>query len=218
VKPLSRRSVIAGTAAVVTAIPAAGFAADAKCLGTAELFELIEAHRVAYQAFGVAIDREQAAKELLLKGEPTVDSGLGEHFSLYPGEDQCRRLIANKYQNARRDLKRLRRMDQVAPQAEAIVDAKEAEAMAAIDRAFADYNAAAANCSDARDAEADGLTALCSYRCRTGEEASIKAEYLLTAGMVRDTWNEDAKALLESFARPRRLRPESVRSERESDV
>jgi hypothetical protein len=48
-------------------------------------------------------------------------------------------------------------------------------------------------------AKAAAFMALCSYLCRTFEEARIKARYLLTKAPVKDRWDDDPKALLESF-------------------
>lgn len=167
---------------------------------SSELTRLIEAHRAAFEAFGLAIDREQEAKDLLRKGEPTVDSGLGKSFSLYMGEEECRRLIASEYREARWHLKRTRRMGVVIPpERDAVADAKEAEAMAAVDRAFAEYNAAEAACNGAAVAEERALLAICSSRCRSLEEARIKAEYLLTTTSVRDFWETPSTVLLRSF-------------------
>lgn len=138
------------------------------------------------------------AMALLRKGEPTVDSGLGCHFSLYQGEEECRRLIEREYRKVWCELRRLQRITSVSPKAEKIWHAKRAVAMAAIDRAFADVNAAEAELHAACNADDQAFLAVCAYRCRTPEEAKIKAEYLLTTAMVKDSWDDDARALLES--------------------
>ena len=51
----------------------------------------------------------------------------------------------------------------------------------------------------ASEAEWDAFMAICSYRCHTPEEARRRADYLLTTSTVKDTWDENAKALLELF-------------------
>lgn len=196
-KPLSRRSVTTGLAAAVTAIPAVGL-----CKGVetdAELDRLIEQHRAAHDAFDLAIDREQAAKDALRKGEPTVDSGLGSHFSLYQGEQECRRLIAAKWHEAKWHLRQTRRIAPVAHEAEAILEAKEAEAMARVDEAFADYNAVKADYDAADAAESDAWSAICSYKCHTPEATRMKVEYLVSHPRGGG-WTIDAKALLRSLA------------------
>lgn len=40
---------------------------------------------------------------------------------------------------------------------------------------------------------------ICGHPCQTIEEARIKAEYLLTTYLVKDNWDDESKALLESF-------------------
>jgi hypothetical protein len=200
-KSLSRRSVTAGFAAAVTAIPAVGLCKGLEANG--ELDRLIAQHRAAEGEFGLAVDREEAARGLLRKGEPTVASGLGSHYSLYQGEDQCRRLIAAEWAKASWHLRQTARIAPVAAEAEGILEAKEAEAMARVDRAFADYNAVKADYEAADAAEADTLLAICSYRCRTVEEARQKAEYLLTTSLVKGFWPDEAQAVLESFVEAR---------------
>jgi hypothetical protein len=49
------------------------------------------------------------------------------------------------------------------------------------------------------DAEKDAFWAICDYRCRNIHEASVKAKYLVTTATVKDMWDHEAKALLESF-------------------
>jgi hypothetical protein len=45
----------------------------------------------------------------------------------------------------------------------------------------------------------DAFWAICDYRCRNIHEASVKAKYLVTTATVKDMWDHEAKALLESF-------------------
>ena len=197
---LTRRSVTAGLAVAVTAIPAVGLAKGAE--DATELNALIKAHRGAFRAFGVAIDREQAARDLLRKGEPIVDFDfLRTGNSLYIGQEDCTQILSREFENCRSKLKMLERiMPDAAKEAEAILDAKQADDMAVVDQAFAEYNAAETTRSDASDAEEHALTAICSYRCRSPEETRIKAEYLLTTVTLNDCWENDAKAVLKSLS------------------
>jgi hypothetical protein len=48
-------------------------------------------------------------------------------------------------------------------------------------------------------AEKKAALAVCAYRCRTIEEARIKAEYLLGGLGLFDQWDECETALLQSF-------------------
>jgi hypothetical protein len=49
------------------------------------------------------------------------------------------------------------------------------------------------------EADIQAFWELCCYPCRNIREARVKAEYLLTTYLVRDSWDQDAKAVLESF-------------------
>ncbi len=122
--PLSRRSVIAGSAAVVTAIPAVGLCRVAE--DASELRALVDAHRVADAAFSIQVDR-------------------------------FLNLVSFEY----------------------------------------DEKWEAAN-----DAMQDAFQALCDHSCSSIEEVRLKASYLLTTWMVKDAWDEDAKAFLELFVTP----------------
>ena len=108
-KPLSRRSVTAGLAAAVTAIPAVGFCTGVK--DGSELRELIKAHRSAYRAFCNAIDRHNASTEdANNKGELIVPCLLGGGVSLGQGHDLCREHILGAYSSQRDRLKPLARV------------------------------------------------------------------------------------------------------------
>jgi len=203
-KPLSRRSVTTGLAAAVAVIPLVGLCKGAR--ESAELRDLIKAHRAAYRALGNAIDREQKSDEASRKGEPVVKSSLACGFSLYLGREECRSLVAREYAEYRERLKLLSRASPKAAEAvAAALDAKKSEDIALLDRTFDEHEtrfgreAARRELSEADNAETEAALAVCSYRCRTSEEARLKAEYLLTTSLVKDSWDDEAKALLESF-------------------
>lgn len=203
-KALTRRSVTTGIVAVVTAIPAVGL-----CKGTpdaSELRTLIKAHRAAYRAFCNAITREQRADLASRKGEPVIKNSLACGFSLYLGRDECRRLVAREYAEYWERIKLLSRaVPEAAKTTKAALDAKKADDMALLDRTFDEHEtrfgreAARRELNEADDDETDAALTVCSYRCRTSEEAKLKAEYLLTTSLVKDNWDDEAKALLESF-------------------
>jgi hypothetical protein len=49
-------------------------------------------------------------------------------------------------------------------------------------------------------AELDAFYEVCNFHCKSIEEAKLKAKYLLTTYLVKDSWDAEAKALLQSFA------------------
>lgn len=134
-QPVTRRSIMVGSAAAMTAIPAVGL-----CKGSAEhvssdLTDLIDKHRAAYKIFSDAIDRCSPLEEMERK------------------TGRVKRALAR---------------------AEREVD-------------------------QAGDVEINLFYDLCGHRCQSLEEARIKAEYLLTTYLVRDTWDQEATELLRSF-------------------
>jgi hypothetical protein len=88
------------------------------------------------------------------------------------------------YLNQRDRLKPLSRVaPDLAEQVRAVMDANEAENMALLDRMFAEARqeafglaAAERDYEATNDAEEEAAIAVCAYRCRTPEEAQIKAE------------------------------------------
>jgi hypothetical protein len=97
----------------------------------------------------------------------------------------------------------------IAENARAAIDAKEAENMALIDKAFEEEEArkeafglaeVQRRWEATNDAETEAATALCSYQCKTIEEARIRAEYILQTPLIRDEGEgEYLTALLRSF-------------------
>lgn len=196
-KPLSRRKAMT----VVAAAPAAvvlGATAEA----SSDLPSLIEKHRAAYKTFGDAIDDLEAKKAKVRNPEVVVPCFLGGGFSLYAGHEFCEEHILAAYYNQAR---RLKEMDRIEPKAaqqyrEALQE-KQAENLTLFNKMWEDSGIAAAEAKQKTADEADwqAFQAICSYRCLTPEEAKLKAEYLLTTSVVRDSWEDETKALLKSL-------------------
>lgn len=128
-KLLSRRSVTTGMLAAVTAIPAVGLAKGAK--EASELPVLIKAHRAAYRAFCNAIDRQNKIEEDEAR-KPTEAAVpclmAGEAYSIKYGREFCEEHLGAAYNKQRERLKGLARVaPDLAKQAEAVIDAKEAD-------------------------------------------------------------------------------------------
>jgi hypothetical protein len=205
----SRRAMIGALAA----LPIASVPAVAGIAGASPLRGLIDAHRVAYDAFIQAIDREDelegAYKEAFPPEEmPFVPSllGAGGGCGMQHGLERSKEIIAESYQRQRDALTPLSRIaPELAEQARSALDAKEAENMELVARLFADEEArkdtfglAAASraWSAACDAEDEALTALCAYPCENIAEMRIKAEYLVS---MPDELQDHVDALLQSF-------------------
>jgi hypothetical protein len=84
---------------------------------------------------------------------------------------------------------------ELADQMRAALDKTEAENAALLNRMLAEEEARkeASGLAQAEraweataDAEEEAFMAICSYRCRTPDEARLKAEYLLTTSTVKD--------------------------------
>ena len=198
-KTLSHRSVITGSAAVVTAIPAVGLAAGV----SDELNRLIEAHRAAHLAFGEAIDAEAAHGESQAR-EVHVPCVMGDVRSVSGySRNTCAERIASVYASTTSRLKSA--LSGVDPKllkaALAETKMRHKEAKAALERIWKESGRANVEerTSQAGDADLDTFAAVSAYRCRSLEEARHKAEFLLSTDHVHDTWEEDAQALLRSF-------------------
>lgn len=206
-KPLSRRAVTTGLAAAVTAIPAVGLCVGAE--SASELPGLIKAHRAAYRAFCNAIRRREKLEEAYKATDVVVPCLLGDAFSLSYGRQFCEEHLVAEYRRQRASLERLSRIaPDLAEQARAALDAKEAENMAILDSMVDEEEArresfglaeAEREWDRTEDAEHEAAIAVCAYRCRALEEARIKAEYLATVPSLRDLMNEHVNALLQSF-------------------
>ena len=140
-KPLSRRSVTTGIAAAVAAIPAVGLCKGAK--ESSELRELIKAHRAAHRAFCRAIDRLDVMTEAYKKSEATVPCFMvGEAYEIKLGRAFCEKNLAAAYTRERDRLKALGRIaPDLAEQARAAIDAKEAENRVLLDSMLAEEEA-----------------------------------------------------------------------------
>ena len=51
----------------------------------------------------------------------------------------------------------------------------------------------------AHDPLLDAFEAICGYCCRTPEERRLKAIFLLNTWNVKDSWDDDQKALLKAL-------------------
>lgn len=179
----------------------------------AKIAELIEAHRRAHAAFERAIGDMERAEEAYAEAHVDgfdVPSLLGGSCGSRNGLDGCKREIAAGYDNQRRGLLCLSRIaPDLAEQARAVLDAKEIENMALVDRVFAEeaerqerFGLAAAERArdEACDAEEAAALALCSQSCESHDEERLRAEYILSAGAILDDGNgEHFSALLRSF-------------------
>jgi hypothetical protein len=210
-KPITRRSVTTGLAAVVTAIPAVGtFSKSA----SSDLTRLIKEHRVAYRAFCKAITREEKMNGAYKKAhtdKTTVLCLLGGGYSLSSGYEFCQENIASAYRNQRDRLPQLTRVaPDLAEQFRSVMDAKEAENMDVLDRTFAEEEARKEAFGLARaereleatgEAELEAAIAVCAYPCATLEQVRLKAEYLAKApGLSDGLQEEQVEALLQSFS------------------
>jgi hypothetical protein len=208
-KPLSRRSVTAGLAAAVTAIPALGLAKGSN--GAPELRALIEVHRAAFRAFGQAIDREGQQEEAFEQSQVVVHCPMaGEAYDISAGREFCEERLAAAYGKQRDRLAPLAKVaPDLAKQARAAIDAAEEDNRLVLERLLAEedtrkeasgFAEAERQYTAAEQAERDAAMALCDYRCQTIEEARIKAKYLATVPLIKDFANEELMALLGSFA------------------
>ena len=154
VQKISRREALRGTgvaalAAGAAVVPFAGArAASAPGVGEhAELTRLIEKHRRTDKAFDEAIDRYEEERSKLHEGEPTIESSLGTFaVSLYVGKDECLRMFARHYEDARLSINRVRKLvsEENLARLKTTMDAGWAHDEQAIDRAYADLEAAEA--------------------------------------------------------------------------
>ena len=209
-KPLSRRSVIAGSAAVVTAIPAVGLAQVAKGCG-GELQALIKAHRAASRAFDRALDLEAKHDEAFEESSVLIRCPMaGEAYEIRCGKEMCGEYLLRAYDRQPRQLEPLAKIaPDIAAQAAAAIDAAQKESIAELDRLIAEDDARKEACgfaeaerhyTVAEQAERDAVMVLCEYRCQTIEEARTKAKYLRTLPLIKNFANEEMMALLGSFA------------------
>jgi hypothetical protein len=207
----SRRAMIGALAA----LPIASMPAVAGVAGASPLRGLIDAHRVAFDAFCQATDRENELEEAYKEAFPPeevpfvpslLDAG-SCGCGMQNGLERSKEIIAGSYQHQRNALTPLSRIaPELAEQARSALDAKEAENMELVDRLFADEEArketlglAAAERAWAatNNAEDEALTALCAYPCETIAEARIKMEYL--ASTSDELQSHHVEALVLSF-------------------
>jgi hypothetical protein len=196
-RKINRRKALA----VVAAVPAAAVLGRAQAADIGELPQLIKKHRAAYRAFTKTIDRHEALRDRVVAGEPIVPCLLGGGY-LKHGYEFCQEQILSAYTG---QSDRLGPLSHVAPeladQARAVMAARQKETLELLDRMWEESGLPASDqeWEAASDAEDEAFSAVCSYRCRTPDEARLKAEYLLTTSTVKDNWDDEAKALLQSF-------------------
>jgi hypothetical protein len=206
----SRRLVLAaGSAAVVLgSISVAAHTAE-----NSELSELIARHRAAREAFCEAVDLQEATRDRYKKAYPKLvltPAGPGRSYELTYGYDFCKNGIADDFEELRKKLSGLARLDPAASeQALAAIDAKEVERLATLDENFAAdearkeaFGLSAANrlWQETNDAERELAIALLAYQCRDIEEARIKVEYILSSPLKDEIHDSDLfMPLLRSF-------------------
>jgi hypothetical protein len=163
-----------------------------------ELPALIKAHRAVYRTFCKAIDQLEKRKDAI--DGVVVPCLLGGGFSLRQGYEFCQEHLASAYKNQRDRLPQLSRVaPELAEQFRAVMDEKEAENMALLDDLYAEVAAVERNYEATSEAEEQAASAVCGYRCRTIEEAKLKAKYLAEAPGLRDGLTEEqVEALLQS--------------------
>lgn len=205
----TRRAMIAGLAA------AAPFAGLPTIVAPAELDGLIAAHRAAVAAFHEAIDdlaraEGLAAQDKSLRLAPDLLNGGGFDMDKF-SRDDCLAVLAKEYKTHRLMLAGLARVaPALADEAKAALIAKEAENAEAIDAAFREEEARLEACGLAgarrrwwgtETAERAAALALCSYRCRTLDEATRRAAYLLSTPLCDEAFEAEspAGAFLASF-------------------
>jgi hypothetical protein len=205
---VSRRAVLpiaAGALASVAVIPAAA-------AQSSELASLIEAHRAAGERFGNACQAEDELSDAYRKAhaEAIAPCLLGDAVSLYLGREECVDFIAERFDAQRKQLEKLARVaPEIAAQASGVLDAKEAENIALLDRAIEEeearreafgWSAAKREWRAACDADDGALIAVCAYVCRSPEEGRLKAEYLLRHLDNMAFEQDEMEALLQSIA------------------
>jgi hypothetical protein len=203
----SRRAVIAGgTAAAVLGMIAAPVHAGEK----SGLTNLIAHHKTVRQALCVAIDAQEEIEARYKAVYPKTIFTPSAHcfYELHSGYDFCKDGIVEDFEEQRKMLKSLARLDPAAGEvALAAIDAKEAERIATLDENFAaldareeEFGLGAANrlYEETRDAEREAILALLAYRCRNIEEARIKTEYVYSPALRAEIHEDE---YLETFLR-----------------
>ncbi|MDI9846548.1 hypothetical protein QM467_00590 [Rhodoblastus sp. 17X3] len=210
--PSRRLFLAAGSAATVFgAISAAAHGTEAS-----DLLSLIAKHRAAREAFCEAIDLQEATQDRYDEAYPDpvlTPAGPGRSYELTYGYDFCKKGIADDFEEQRKKLSGLVRLDPTAAeQALAAIDAKEVERIATLDVNFAAdearkeaFGLSAANrrWQETNDAERELTIILLAYQCRDIEEARIKVEYVMSSPLKDEIHDEDLlMPLLQSFVRP----------------
>jgi len=202
---ISRRAFAAGLALA----PVAGLAAAET---PTNIYELIDAHRGAHQAFERAIDDLQRFEDAYEEAHGDgfqVPCLLGGSMGSINGYEECKRHFKSAYETNRRNMRCLSNIaPELAEQALAAFDSKEIENMALIDELFAEEAArrekfglaeAERRREETGEAERVAALALCSYQCQALEEARIRAEYIMQASIIHEDEGEYFSALLRSF-------------------
>ena len=174
--------------------------APAMASGSSELARLIAAHKIAYDAHSSALEQEDDALDAAEQDKYVlpIETRAMYGTSIEPWKikkfdvlDQ----IARTYQSARNERRLLRLLtnddEQITGHLAAIA-AAEAEDIAAVEAAFDKYNnrplqrahiEAAAASARAGEAEDAAGKAILSFPCRSRDELSQKAAYLMSANM-----------------------------------
>ena len=196
-KPVTRRSVMAGSAAVVAVLPTAALPLSA----SNECERLIQAHKDAYRALCEIIDsgaEEKARKELFVPCMLGDTRAVSRYSYKYLEE-----LLDSAYEQAVDRVQRtLKGLDQkIMRLALTELKANRKKAQSALERIWKESgrDAILKTGDDANEAEQEAFASVTSYHCQSPREVRLKAEYLLSTATVKDTWDAAAKALLQSF-------------------
>ncbi len=183
---------------------------------SSDLQTLIDAHRAANKNFEAHLDQlanAEDAHEFIHRNElylaPNLLNGGGYEIGKFDC-DECREMVSRDYDAQCHRLSTLARVaPDIAEQSRAALDAAKAKNMALIDKAFKEEEArkeasglaqVQRDCDRANDAEDAAAMALCSYLCKTNEEARIRAQYILETPIIRDRFmqGEYVRAFLRS--------------------
>jgi hypothetical protein len=202
----SRRAILAGLAAA----PAAALPALAD---DGELAALITAYSKAHEAFTAACGELERAEDAWTGANSKgflVPSFVNGAIESRFGIEECKKWISDSYSRSRDALKGFAKIaPEQAAQMRQALDAKEAENLALVDRLFEEeeerkeafgLGPAERRWRQTCDAEDRAALALCSYPCRSLEEARIKAAVILGSPIVDGVDEELLTAFLQSFA------------------
>jgi hypothetical protein len=199
----------AGSAGAVFGALSAAAIADAS-----ELQALIAAYHKAQEAYIAAFEEWERVKNAWLatnRDAFTIPVFIGGGtVSSRNGYEECQKWIADVYLRHREAFKRFEFVaPEQAEQAIRTLKRSEAENLELLDKLFEEVEehkesfgltGADRRCHEALEAEEQAALALCSYPCRSLQEARIKAAAIMASPIADDFGKEYAMALTRSFA------------------